>query len=431
VASQFTTASGEVLYLSADVYIYNSAYEGQQQQLLDQLSDYIEITEATADGWGKVLIGHTMYSDTSSQWNGMLNTPAVSPSFDFTRINTRKYADYTEDTLLQTMKINDIEWSFYYSFGEYAPMLWAVPAQEDIALGAYLDYLMEDMGLTINEMAAGSPEINALLMDKLNIAVQLAAEHCFSNYHLYRANGNPTTYFPDEMEVSGGSLIPTDPIEPTDPMPTEPGTIYFDYYDAMLEFTIADRSFIILNWRDDVLLRQHYTGEDHVQIDYFYTVGQEEKTIDAVGVWGRKSELENLQYIKLDTIDLAQVDGTEVRQYDLNIPAGMELSNAYGQITAKITVKDLAVATLQVTNIQTINPPEGVTVTLRTDIMSVVIRGPQSLLQQVTPEDITIVVDLSNAQEGTATYNATVQIVDNFSDIVGAVGNYPVTVNIT
>ena len=170
---------------------------------------------------------------------------------------------------------------------------------------------------------------------------------------------------------------------------------------------------------------------DHVQIDYFYTVGQEEKTIDAVGVWGPKSELENLQYIKLDTIDLAQVDGTEVRQYDLNIPAGMELSNAYGQITAKITVKDLAVATLQVTNIQTINPPEGVTVTLRTDIMSVVIRGPQSLLQQVTPEDITIVVDLSNAQEGTATYNATVQIVDNFSDIVGAVGNYPVTVNIT
>ena len=272
--SQFTTESGETFYLRTSLTDESESTKERAVDVLSRLSDYIEISEATDDGWGKVLIGKTMISDTNSYWNGISTTPEISTDFCFSRINQKQFADYTEDQFIRSMTINDIDWSFYYSFDDYSLLLWAVPAQEDIALASGLDFIMNDLGLTIDELQSGSNEVQAVLTDYLNLAVDLAADICFSNYHLYRANGNPTIYFPDEMEGSGGSLIPTDPIEPTDPMPTEPGTIYFDYYDAMLEFTIADRSFIILNWRDDVLLRQHYTGEDHVQIDLATTDGQ-------------------------------------------------------------------------------------------------------------------------------------------------------------
>ena len=270
---QFTTASGETLYLRAMLLNIEDHSIELLQHILDHLSDYIEITEATEDGWGKVLIGNTMYSDINAQWNGILTTPDVKPTFCFSFIHTSRYNEHSEENFIRSMTVNGIEWRFYYSIDEYSVLLWAVPSQEDIVLGTGLDYLPGEMGLSLMEIQYGSEETQAALMDHLGIAVELAVEHCFRYYHLYDAAGRPPVYFPEEVLPVPDDTSATNPAD-TLPMPTDPGTIHFDYFDANIEFTIGDRSFLMLNWRDDVLLRQHYTGEDHVQIDLATTDGQ-------------------------------------------------------------------------------------------------------------------------------------------------------------
>lgn len=170
-------------------------------------------------------------------------------------------------------------------------------------------------------------------------------------------------------------------------------------------------------------------AEENVQVEYFYTVGQEQRPITSVGVWGPKSQLDQLENIKLDTVDLSQIIGEETRVYDIELADGLDLDSSYGQITAKITFKNLETRTLQVTDIRYKNKPEGMNVTMNTEVVEVTIRGPRALLEQITSEDITIMVDLTAAQEGDAKYQAQVQINESFSDMVGAVGGYTVTVN--
>ena len=262
LVGQITTTSGEVLYLRAEFIGGREQSTDLLQHIVDHLSDYIEISEATEDGWGKVLIGYTMYSDTSAQWNGIMNTPDVNPSFDFSNIHYRHHAGYSEENFIRSLTINDIDWSFYYSFDDYSLLLWAVPSQEDIALASGLDFIMNDLGLTIDELQSGSNEVQAVLTDYLNLAVDLAADICFSNYHLYTGFYDPPVYFPDVPpadQIDPGTDLPPD-IQPDDPFTEE----YFIGYP----FSFEGRSFQMDSLSDDVLFRQIYQTHDHVQFDF-------------------------------------------------------------------------------------------------------------------------------------------------------------------
>lgn len=255
--SQFTTESGETFYLRTSLTDESESTKERAADILSRLSDYIEISEATDDGWGKVLIGETMISDTNSHWNGILTTPEISTDFCFSRINQKQYADYTEDQFIRSLTINDIDWSFYYSFDEYSLLLWAVPAQEDIALASGLDFILNDLGLTIDELQSDSKEVQAVLTEYLNLAVELAADICFSNYHLYD-NPNPSPIHP---------VNPPDVPDETATVPA-PDTGIEDYtYWSGSDFHFAGRSFIMEAMREDAMFREIYKGEDNIQFD--------------------------------------------------------------------------------------------------------------------------------------------------------------------
>lgn len=259
---QITTTSGEALYLRAEFIGGQEQSMDKLQNILDHLSDYIEISEATEDGWGKALIGYTMYSDTNAQWNGIVNTPDVNPGFDFGNIHYRQHANYSEENFIRSLTINDIDWSFYYSFDEYSLWLWAVPSQEDIALGAALDFLVDDMGLSVSDLAKGSPEINTELMDRLGVAVELAAKQCFSNYHLYTGFYDPPVYFPE--------ISPMDPVGPGTGLPPDiqPDNPFTEEYFIGYPFSFEGRNFQMDSLRDDILFRQIYQTHDHAQFDF-------------------------------------------------------------------------------------------------------------------------------------------------------------------
>ncbi len=142
------TTSGEVLPVRC-VYHTADVEAPTAQQLIDDLANYIEISDKTDDnGWDKLMIGDSLYSETNASWNG---TETVLPSYDeedffmFDYFTENEYAPYSEKDLICKRRINGINWSFYYTatdigYGLTEPRLWAKPPQEDFSIGIALFY---------------------------------------------------------------------------------------------------------------------------------------------------------------------------------------------------------------------------------------------------------------------------------------------------
>lgn len=149
-------------------------------------------------------------------------------------------------------------------------------------------------------------------------------------------------------------------------------------------------------------------------------VSGSEQLLDALG-----DELV-LGSLKLNEI----LEDTEI-EYEIKLPEGVE--NLTGKKTVTVTVEfnNLITQTFQVTNIQTQNVPEGMDVELITQELTVTVRGPKSQIDQLTEEDLSVIVDFSQAELGTDTYKALVHVDAIRFNAVGAVGNYPVNAKLT
>ena len=83
------------------------------------------------------------------------------------------------------------------------------------------------------------------------------------------------------------------------------------------------------------------------------------------------------------------------------------------------------------TDIQTQNVPEGMDVELITQELTVTVRGPKSQIDQLTEEDLGVIVDFSQAELGTDTYKALIHVDAIRFNAVGAIGSYLVDAKLT
>lgn len=141
-------------------------------------------------------------------------------------------------------------------------------------------------------------------------------------------------------------------------------------------------------------------------------------------VSGSDSLLENLETLELGTINLGEMVRDEVIIFPIKLPEG--ITNETGVNEVKVDVKFPALATkeLTVTNILPINVPENLEVEIITKQLELLLRGPKNVIDRVTEENVTVTVDFSDEQAGTASINAQITV---SIDGVGAVGTYHVT----
>lgn len=146
-----------------------------------------------------------------------------------------------------------------------------------------------------------------------------------------------------------------------------------------------------------------------------------------IQVSGSDSLIETLEFIDLGTINLADIAEDQVLILPIKLPEG--ITNVTGMHEAQVTLDlpELAVKELAANNIQLVNVPEGMTATLITKQLDLKLRGPKNVIEKVQKENITVTVDLSNQQAGTATVKA--QIAVSIQG-VGAIGTYNVTVTV-
>ncbi len=147
---------------------------------------------------------------------------------------------------------------------------------------------------------------------------------------------------------------------------------------------------------------------------------------NTITVTGDPLSLETIDEINLGEVDLSTLYSDDVRELDIKLPAGCENSSGYKTTLLSIKFHGLTTRSFSVTNIQSVGTSESQRFDPITTVMDVVLRGPAEDLEQVTEEDIRIVVDLREINnDGTIQPLATV-LVDGYSE-VGAVGTYTVT----
>ncbi|MDE7244274.1 MAG: hypothetical protein K2O18_09905 [Oscillospiraceae bacterium] len=152
---------------------------------------------------------------------------------------------------------------------------------------------------------------------------------------------------------------------------------------------------------------------------------------DSITVAGEPANLENVNELLLGEIDLSSLLSDSEIPLDIGLPAGCV--NLSGFTTTKLSVRfrNLDTKTFTATNISAIGNSENQYFNKMTNSVDVVLRGPAGELETVTPEDIRVVVDITEYVSN-GTYSApAIVLVDGHDEQVGAVGTCTVAFKIT
>lgn len=139
--------------------------------------------------------------------------------------------------------------------------------------------------------------------------------------------------------------------------------------------------------------------------------------------------------INLGTIDLSAVeDGQEI---PFTVPLADELTNISGvtEVRAAISFKKkLVTKTFEVEGILPINVPEGWEADAVTQVLSVEVRGSQTLIDELTEENILVTADLQDINQATGQYTIPAAIylnsVGTSAEIGVLSGEYNIVVNL-
>ena len=152
---------------------------------------------------------------------------------------------------------------------------------------------------------------------------------------------------------------------------------------------------------------------------------------ETIRVSGSETALENLgDTLTIGTINLADITrSSESLTFAVSLPEGITNLTGITEVTADVSFHGLTTKELTVTNIQSVNVPEGLSVELITEKLVVVLRGPTALISTVTPEDVAVVVDFTGAEVGTSTFKTMVSISDAYKEL-GTLKAEPVSAKI-
>lgn len=151
-----------------------------------------------------------------------------------------------------------------------------------------------------------------------------------------------------------------------------------------------------------------------------------------IKVSGSEALLEGLAgKLNLGTVNLAEITENTQMTYDIVLPEG--ISNLSGVDTAAVDLSFIGLSTKEFTveNIKATNVPEGMECDLMAEVIRVTLRGPTSLINSLTPENITATVDCSGREAGTSTVKAAITFAEAGFDAIGVMGTVSVPVTLT
>ena len=149
-----------------------------------------------------------------------------------------------------------------------------------------------------------------------------------------------------------------------------------------------------------------------------------------IQVSGSDAMLEDLDELLIGALNLAEITEDKILTFPIVLPEGVENLTGVDVVTVEVKFTGLVMRTWNITAISAVNVPDGMQVNVITKALSVTVRGPEAMINAMKETDLTVEVDLAEAQAGTANMTAKVIVPSTFPD-VGAVGTYQVSVKLS
>ena len=150
--------------------------------------------------------------------------------------------------------------------------------------------------------------------------------------------------------------------------------------------------------------------------------------IDKLNVSGEDKVLKNMKSIVIGSVNLAELMEDTTLTLPLTMPEGVvNRTEGYEEVEVKLTLKDLQTKTLQVNQFRITNKPQNMTYDGIPTALQVKVRGSAEQIAKLKPSDVTIVVDLKNAQAGANPIQVKLEFADGFKD-VGVLSNHEIVV---
>ena len=152
--------------------------------------------------------------------------------------------------------------------------------------------------------------------------------------------------------------------------------------------------------------------------------------IAAIRVSGSNADLEQLTQINLGVLDLARIEEDTRLTIPVELPDGVVNLTGVEEINVDIRFNGLTTREFTVENIQVAGVPADMEYELVTKRLTVTVRGPSSVVKQMTAQDLQVTADVTGKNAGTVIVNAAVSVVDPAYQAVGALGNVSVSVTL-
>ena len=148
-----------------------------------------------------------------------------------------------------------------------------------------------------------------------------------------------------------------------------------------------------------------------------------------IRVSGSEALLEGLDVLEIGTIDLGQMTGDGTLTFPVVLKEGIINETGITEATVEVKFPNLRTISLNVDKIHLQNVPQELDAELVTQQLEIKLRGLASMLEGITAEDVTLTVDLAQAQVGTDKYAVQITLSDKYAG-VGALGTYTVMVTL-
>ena len=149
---------------------------------------------------------------------------------------------------------------------------------------------------------------------------------------------------------------------------------------------------------------------------------------ETILVSGTDEVLEKLETLEIGEIHLGELKTDTMLVFPVTMPAGVTNRTGVEMVSVMVSFPTLVTKTFTISNIQPVNVPENAEAVVVTKQVSVTIRGPKSVIQQMQASNITVTADFSDMGIGaTVTKQPTISISANYPG-VGILDNGQVTV---
>lgn len=254
--------------------------------------------------------------------------------------------------------------------------------------------------------------------------------------------------YKDELELDRETITVTGPKETVNQIAKAVVEVNLsgkvDTIRSDLRYTLCDQSGLPVNATTvktdvsevGVTLKIHKVKELQLQVNVIYGGGATAENSSVVlnyqtiRVAGSEKLLDRLESVMiLGTVNLSEITENTVQKMEVKLPEGLENLDGIQEVDVSITVPELVTVVLQVSKIFVFNTPEGM-VAEPAKMVAVKVRGPEALMDTMTADHISVLIDLTQGELGENRYKAQI-ITDEAYQQVGVVGNYNVLVTLS